>query len=272
MPPPGFHPPKNHGAPCSGFGSQHAESQYPLRKPARNFLQPSRSNRGVEPAAALIVKSARNSPTRSQSAKRALDILLALFFTAVLGPILLILVVLILAVDGRPVFFGTERVKAPGQTFRMWKLRTMHTAPQRTGVCGGHKANRITPLGRWLRRLRLDEIPQLWNILKGDMSFVGPRPPEPQYVARFPELYAKVLQQRPGVTGLATLIYHAHEERLLADCRTEEEAESLYERNCIPRKARLDLIYLRHGGLLMDFWLIFRSGWKMLPLRIGQRL
>ena len=106
--------------------------------------------------------------------------------------------------------------------------------------------------GRFLRRSRLDEVPQLWNVLKGDMSFVGPRPPLRLYVERFPELYAKVLQSRPGVTGLATLVFHRHEEKLLAACRSAAETDAVYARRCVPRKARIDLIYQN----MLSEWLV----------------
>ncbi|WP_114964502.1 sugar transferase [Alkalilacustris brevis] len=198
-------------------------------------------------------------------ARRISDIALALVLAVPLLPVLLGLMLLVCLVDGRPALFASERVRAPGRHFRMWKLRTMQPGPDETGVCGGHKVWRITPLGRWLRKLRLDELPQLWNILRGDMSFVGPRPPEPQYVAQFPDLYARVLRRRPGVTGLATLIYHTHEERLLARCRTAREAERIYTRHCIPRKARLDLIYQARAGFWLDLWLLWRSALKVLP-------
>jgi lipopolysaccharide/colanic/teichoic acid biosynthesis glycosyltransferase len=136
-----------------------------------------------------------------------------------------------------------------------------------SGVSGGDKAARITALGRLLRRSRLDEIPQLWNVIRGDMSFVGPRPPLRQYVERFPDLYAQVLRSRPGITGLATLVYHGHEERLLARCATPEETDALYARACVPRKARLDLIYQRRRSLCWDLWLMMQTAGKVVPRR-----
>ena len=127
------------------------------------------------------------------------------------------------------------------------------------GVSGGDKAARITPTGRWLRSKRLDEFPQLWNILRGDLSFVGPRPPLREYVERFPVLYGEVLKSRPGVTGLATIRFHAHEERLLQRCANAAETDEVYCRICIPRKARLDLIYQRHQSTCYDFDLVFQT-------------
>jgi lipopolysaccharide/colanic/teichoic acid biosynthesis glycosyltransferase len=114
-------------------------------------------------------------------------------------------------------------------------------------------------MGRLLRRFRLDEVPQLWNILRGDISFVGPRPPLRQYVERFPEIYAQVLRQRPGVTGLASIHYHRHEEWLLARSQSAAETDRLYCIRCIPAKARLDLIYARHATVCLDLRLIGRT-------------
>lgn len=202
-------------------------------------------------------------------ARRTFDLVLALMLALVLAPLIVGLSLLVWAVDGRPILFASERVHAPRRHFRMWKFRTMTPGAGETGVFGGHKRQRVTGLGRWLRTLRLDELPQLWNILRGDMGFVGPRPPEPRHVAQFPQLYARVLRCRPGVTGLATLVYHRHEERLLARCRTMREAEQLYARNCIPRKARIELIYQRRATILLDLWLIWRTALKTIPGTAG---
>jgi len=120
-------------------------------------------------------------------------------------------------------------------------------------------------LGARLRIRRLDEFPQLWNILKGDMSFVGPRPPLPEYVLRFPNVYGRILKNRPGVTGLATVRFHKHEARLLARCRTAKETDVVYARNCVPRKARLDMIYQRHQSVTYDILLILETLTTLLP-------
>lgn len=109
--------------------------------------------------------------------KRALDLTLGLLLTALLAAPFALLLLWLMLREGRPLFYAAERMRAPGQPFRLWKLRTMAPDPADSGVSGGDKASRITPTGRFLRRTRLDEIPQLWNVLKGDMSFVGPRPP-----------------------------------------------------------------------------------------------
>jgi lipopolysaccharide/colanic/teichoic acid biosynthesis glycosyltransferase len=191
--------------------------------------------------------------------KRILDLVFAALLLVLLGPVLLVLLGWLLIKQGRPLFYVAERMKGVDQPFMLWKLRTMEVVTGDAGVSGGDKAARITPVGAWLRRRRLDEFPQLWNILKGDLSFVGPRPPLREYVERYPEIYAQVLKSRPGVTGLASIVFHKHEERLLARCETPQQTDEVYTRICVPRKARLDLAYQRHQSLCLDFDLVFQT-------------
>lgn len=198
--------------------------------------------------------------------KRALDLVVAVLLAVLLWPVLLAIVLAMLAVEGRPVFYVSERMRAPGQPFRLVKLRTMRTGADRAGgVTGGDKAALMSRLHRILRASRADELPQLWNVIRGDISLVGPRPPLRTYVEAFPELYGRVLQSRPGITGLATLRFHAHEERLLAACRTPAETDAVYRRRCVPRKARIDLIYQRRRNLCLDLRLIAET--VVRPLR-----
>lgn len=191
--------------------------------------------------------------------KRIFDLFFASLLIVVLGPILLLLLVWLLWKEGRPLFYVAERMKGVDQPFSLWKLRTMTVVETDTGVSGGDKSARITRTGAWLRSKRLDEFPQLWNILKGDISFVGPRPPLRQYVEAHPELYAKVLKSRPGVTGLASITYHKHEAALLTRCGSPEETHAVYSRLCVPVKARLDLIYQRHQSMCFDFDIVFQT-------------
>ena len=191
--------------------------------------------------------------------KRIFDIVGVLVLAVPLVPVMAVTALVILLRDGRPIFFVSERMKTADQGFALVKFRTMRPDTADSGVSGGDKTARITRTGAFLRRTRLDELPQLWNILKGDMSFVGPRPPLRRYVVDYPGLYRRVLRSRPGVTGLATLIYHRHEEHLLRDCTTATETDAVYRRACIPRKARLDMIYLQHQNLALDLWIIFRT-------------
>lgn len=191
--------------------------------------------------------------------KRLFDLFFASLLVIILGPIILGLIVYIYLKQGRPLFYVAERMKTVDKPFGLVKFRTMSVVEDDQGVSGAHKASRVTPLGARLRSKRLDEFPQLWNILKGDLSFVGPRPPLREYVERFPEVYAEVLESRPGVTGLATIRFHKHEERLLARCTSAAETDDVYCRICVPRKAKMDLIYQRNQSVCYDFDLVFQT-------------
>ncbi len=191
--------------------------------------------------------------------KRAFDLVAASVLLVLLGPVIVVIAALVWLRDGWPIFYLAERMRAPGRPFRLVKFRTMTEDKNDSGVSGGDKASRVTATGRFLRRSRLDELPQLWNVLRGDMSFVGPRPPLRQYVDRFPNLYGAVLRSRPGITGLASIYFHAHEERLLARTASREETDAVYSSICVPRKARLDLIYQRHANLCFDVLLMLRT-------------
>lgn len=195
-------------------------------------------------------------------AKRVFDLVCALFLAVLLSPLIVLVALAILVLDGRPVLYLSERMRSQTQGFWLVKFRTMKPDPHDSGVSGGEKTNRITRTGAFLRRSRLDEITQLWNVIRGDISFVGPRPPLRQYVERFPEIYGPVLQSRPGITGLASIYFHAHEENLLARCQNKAETDMVYARACIPRKARLDLIYQARRNLCMDAALMFKTVFK----------
>jgi len=200
--------------------------------------------------------------------KRLLDLTLAILLGLVLAPVLLVLLVVLAVTEGRPLFYISERMRAPDRAFGLIKLRTMPTGADHVGgVTGGDKQRQLGRMHRLLRRTRADEIPQLWNVIRGDMSLVGPRPPLRRYVEDYPTLYGAVLQSRPGITGLASLVFHAHEERLLAACATPEETDAVYRRRCVPAKARLDMIYARNRSLCWDLVLIGRTAAK--PFRRG---
>ncbi|WP_050526900.1 sugar transferase [Pseudorhodobacter aquimaris] len=199
--------------------------------------------------------------------KRILDLVLVAMLSIILILPFSILLVVMLIREGRPLFYVAERMQAPGQPFLLWKLRTMTVAQDDSGVSGGNKHGRITPLGVFIRRARMDEVPQLWNVLKGEMSLVGPRPPLRDYVERFPDLYAEVLKSPTGITGLASLRFHDREEALLAACRDAAETDRVYATRCVPQKARLDLIYQRNWSLCFDLALIWETGTRILIRR-----
>ena len=200
----------------------------------------------------------------NEMTKRVFDIIVALALLILLFPLIVFVSLLIFLREGRPVFYVSERMKSQGEGFVLVKFRTMLQDEKDTGATGAHKNMRITKTGLVLRKSRIDEIPQLWNIFIGDMSFVGPRPPLRRYVEKFPEIYSRVLLNRPGVTGLASVYFHRHEEWLLKNAKSAEETEEIYCRNCVPRKAKLDLIYQENQSLCLDIMLMLKTVIKRL--------
>ena len=162
-------------------------------------------------------------------------------------------------------------MKSVDRGFTLWKFRTMEEDDDDSGVSGGDKASRITPQGATMRRYRADEIPQLWNVLKGDISLVGPRPPLREYAEAYPELYGEVLRSKPGITGLASMTYAAHEEKLRSRAKTKEETDAIYRAHCIPMKAKLDLVYQRHWSFCYDLKLIWQTAKQFTPDWFGRR-
>ena len=196
--------------------------------------------------------------------KRLLDLICAVVLGTLLIPVASLIAIVLLLREGRPILYVSERMRSANEGFALYKFRTMAPAKNDSGVTGGDKGSRVSTLQGMLRRLRLDEIPQLWNVLRGDMSFVGPRPPLRRYVADFPDLYSKVLRSRPGITGLASLVYHEREEALLKLAQTAQETDSIYRRRCIPTKARLDLIYQRNPSVCYDLALMWQTARRVM--------
>lgn len=205
---------------------------------------------------------------RTRGSKRIFDIVFALVLLVIALPILCLLYIVVIVKDGRPFIYSDKRMKSLNREFNLYKIRTMSSVPEieNSGVSGGDKSGRISTLGHILRRSRLDELPQLLNVLLGDMSFVGPRPPAPEYVQRFPHIYASVLQNKPGITGLASVMYHSHEEMILRDTSSAMETDQIYVRRSIPRKASLDLLYQSNQSVPLDIYILYLTASKLLPL------
>ncbi|UWP89228.1 sugar transferase [Aliiroseovarius crassostreae] len=205
---------------------------------------------------------------RQLTTKRIFDLALACLLSVLIAPMLIVLYVLAVHYDGHPFLYRSVRMKSPRRKFRLYKIRTMSVVHERNnkGVTGGHKSSRITKIGHILRKFRLDELPQVINVIKGDISFVGPRPPEPRYVRACPDLYAQVLQDRPGITGLASVVIHRHEEWLLTQCSCPQETEEVYLRRSVPRKARIDLLYQKHKSIRLDLYILYLTAAMFLPL------
>ncbi len=188
--------------------------------------------------------------------KRLFDIITALIGLIVLLPFLLIIALLIVADGKGGPFFKQTRVGRNGTPFYLFKFRTMRPRSESTGkLTIGSDDPRITRIGHFLRNYKLDEVPQLWNILKGDMSLVGPRPEVPEYVDIYTEEERKVLEVRPGLTDEASLAYF-NEDELLARA-ADPEAE--YRERILPEKLRLNRQYVEEQGFRKDLSIILRT-------------
>ncbi|MDR0458209.1 MAG: sugar transferase [Burkholderiaceae bacterium] len=203
-------------------------------------------------------------------AKRALDVLLAALGLALLAPLLAFIALRVRRDAPGPVFFRQERVGRGGRLFRIHKFRTMHIANGGPQITAAGDA-RITASGQWLRRGKLDELPQLIDVLRGDMSLVGPCPEVPRYMALYPDdVRRAVLSVRPGMTDRAAIEFR-DEERLLAAARARgEDPERVYVRDVLPVKQRYYLDYVRRHNMAGDLRIIARTLLALLGARAPQ--
>lgn len=192
--------------------------------------------------------------------KRVFDLLFALVFLLLLSPLLLAFAVAVAATSPGGAFFRQVRVGRGGREFRLLKFRSMRPGSEAKGqLTIGGRDPRITRVGFLLRKTKLDELPQLWNVLIGDMSVVGPRPEVPKYVALYTTEQRAVLSVRPGITGMASLDY-IDENELLARAADPEQA---YIHEVMPAKLALDLRYVREQSLLLDLRIILATVGKV---------
>lgn len=199
------------------------------------------------------------------SATRIFDGLAALLGLLVLLPFLAVLALLVKLQDGGPVFYRQERVGRGGRPFRIWKFRTMVVDADRVGKPLTVGADpRVTRIGAFLRRWKLDELPQLLNVLVGEMGLVGPRPEVPKYVAHYTEAQRAVLALRPGVTDLASIAYR-NESELLAGL---EDPEGHYLQVILPDKIRINLDYAAKASLGRNLKVILATLGLMDPTRV----
>ncbi len=205
--------------------------------------------------------SATLRPWYTRFVKRAFDIFASALGLLILAPLFIFIAILIKRDSPGPVFYRGPRMGRGGKVFQILKFRTMRETPEsyagpRVTAQGDE---RITPLGQWLRKTKINELPQLWNVLVGEMSLVGPRPEDPEIVALWPEdARREILSVRPGVTSPASISYH-DEERLLSSSNLMGD----YLEKIAPDKMRLDRLYVRHHNLMSDLDAIF---WTLIVL------
>ncbi|MGZ3722078.1 MAG: sugar transferase [Bdellovibrionales bacterium] len=195
--------------------------------------------------------------------KRATDIVLSFLGLVILSPLLLVIAVLIKVYDGAAVFFIQNRIGRGGEPFRMYKFRTMVMNADKGAALTIGQDSRITPVGKFLRRYKIDELPQLWNVLVGEMSLVGPRPE----IARFVDCYSpeqrEVLKLKPGITDPASFAFFDESELL----SRKADPERFYKEQLMGEKIRINLDYAAKAGFLTDLILIFATVGRMVGVK-----
>jgi len=192
----------------------------------------------------------------AKTGKRVFDAVAAALGLLLLSPLLLVLALLVKLTSPGPVFYRQQRAGRHGKLFRIAKFRSMFDGSDQTGptlTSAGDR--RVTPVGRVLRRLKLDELPQLWNVLTGEMSLVGPRPEVPHYVESYSASQRRVLTVRPGITDPASIAYRQEEQLLGA----QPDPERYYREVVLPEKLSMNLEYVDHISFAYDLSLVLRT-------------
>jgi lipopolysaccharide/colanic/teichoic acid biosynthesis glycosyltransferase len=199
--------------------------------------------------------------------------LLGLLASALTLPLVAALALAVRLDSPGPAIYAARRVGAGGREFRCRKLRTMRIAADRDGALTVAGDDRVTRIGRLLRRTRLDELPQLWHVAAGTMRLVGPRPEDPRFVDLELPLHREVFTARPGITGLTQLVYTEEGAMLVG-----ADPETTYRERILPAKLRIDALYLRHRSSALDLWTLAHTPLAILgrpialPGSIGREL
>lgn len=192
----------------------------------------------------------------ARTGKRLFDFAMAALGLVLLSPLYAVLATFVKLSSRGPVLYWQKRVGRGGKIFRIAKFRTMYKDADQRGLSITSAGDpRVTSFGRILRRFKLDELPQLWNVLNGDMSLVGPRPEVPCYVVAYSSAQEQVLSVRPGITDLASILYR-HEEILLG---SKTDPEKYYRDTLLPHKLEINLQYLNRVSFLYDLSLVLRT-------------
>jgi lipopolysaccharide/colanic/teichoic acid biosynthesis glycosyltransferase len=206
-------------------------------------------------------------PRLGRGLPRPLEAALAFAGLAVASPVIAACAAAVVLTSGRPAFFRQIRVGRGGRPFRLVKLRSMRGAPAGPRVTA-RGDDRVTPVGRVLRRTKLDELPELWNVLRGEMSFVGPRPEVPEYVDLADPRWAEVLQARPGLTDPVTLALRDEEDLMES---VAGDRERYYRETLQPRKLAGYRSYLERRTWRTDVGVIWNTVMALLPGRSTER-
>jgi len=197
--------------------------------------------------------------------KRAFDFLVSLIGLIILSPLFGIVSILIKIHDKGPIFFKQKRIGQNFKSFYIYKFRTMIINAENKGpLITKEDDPRITALGKFLRKFKIDELPQLINVLKGDMSLVGPRPEVEKYVNFFKKDYKEILKIKPGITDYATIYFKDEELILKKFAKNNDNIEEVYLKQILPQKIKFYKKYLQEISFFTDLKLIFLTIWKIL--------
>ncbi|MBK7964328.1 MAG: sugar transferase [Bacteroidetes bacterium] len=193
-------------------------------------------------------------------AKRLFDLLVCLIMSVLLSPLLLVLALAVKFSSKGPAFYMQERIGKNEKPFRIFKFRTMFLDADKKGLLTvGGRDPRVTRVGYFLRKYKLDELPQLFNVVLGEMSLVGPRPEVKRYVEMYSVEQLKVLEVKPGITDYASIEY-SNENELLGKA---DDPEKMYVEEIMPAKLKLNLKYVKEQSFLVDLKIIFRTAIKI---------
>jgi len=188
--------------------------------------------------------------------KRLFDLLFSSIGLLLLQPLFIVTAIMIKVDSAGPIFFRQERIGRNFRRFMIYKFRTMVVDAEKKGLritSGGDR--RVTRVGRMLRKFKIDELPQLFNVLKGDMSLVGPRPEVEEYVTLYEEDYREILKRRPGITDVSSIIFREEE----AVLKSQADPEGYYKKILLPEKIRLAKEYIENSSLLYDLKLVLNT-------------
>ena len=188
--------------------------------------------------------------------KRCSDLIASIVGLIVFGPLMILISIAVLLFDGRPVLFRQERIGKNGVPFTLFKFRSMQTSTDKNAMkITVDGDSRITKIGRILRKSKMDELPQLFNVLFGHMSLVGPRPEVQEYVDKYDDQQRQVLSLKPGVTDPASIKYFNEEDILAA----ADDPSKTYVETVMPDKIRLNLQYAEKANVIRDFGIILQT-------------
>lgn len=197
--------------------------------------------------------------------KRCFDILFAFCFLVVLSPVYIICWLIIKITSPGPAIYKAERVGKYGKLFRCYKFRSMRVDSGKIRLTTLRNDDRVFPFGKFIRQTKIDEMPQVFNILKGEMSVVGPRPEDKENADKvFVGEFVHIMDTKPGLTSTASLYDYTHGEKY--------EDEESYEKYFLPKKLRLELYYINHRSLWYDLVLILKTAWLIVLKTCGKEV